>query len=224
MTEHPLLEAIVKRAREERAREDALLKDAGELLAPFDGAARDRFAKAIFAEVAAPAAAPIDLAARRRKRMAAIVSAASIAAAAVIALFVALRPVAVDPLPVYSLNVSSGATKYRGAAPELKVFRPDSKMILVLRPDEAVSGPIAFRAFIERGGTMKDWAPPSAISADGSIKIEGQAGELLGAEPGVSRLIIFVGHADQIEHASMEREEDPRFRVVEQKILVESAD
>ncbi|MBN1205934.1 MAG: hypothetical protein JXB05_13540 [Myxococcaceae bacterium] len=197
LTEGTLSEAD-RRELERLAQQEPAAGEAYEAFRPLEEAARERIAARLERELAAepareepPPARVIPLASRRRLRVVAPAVAALAAAAAV--LFVVF-PRGGPPLPGYGLSFSS-EQGVRSGAPEQEVPRlgPGSLLELVLRPEQAVEGPVEVRAFLLRPGEARAWTPPMERSPEGAVRIRGPVEALLSVPPGEWTLAIAVG-------------------------------
>jgi len=165
----------------ERAAADPEVARLYEAFRPLDAAAKQRIAERVAVGLPHPRFAPA-------WRRAAII-AGPLAAAAVVVLALRFRH-PTDPsalLPEYALDVSGGDRATRSGAPAergpLELHRA-SRLEIVLRPATAVQRPVEVRAFLVQGTDVRPWAPPMERSADGAVRIAGEAGTLLDLPPG----------------------------------------
>jgi hypothetical protein len=176
----------------ERAAGDPQVAALYEAYCPLDGAVRKRIAARVEAGLR-PSRGPV------WRRVALI--AAPLAAAAAVLLVVSVRmrqpaePLAL--IPQYALALSGGDRATRSGAPDdsgpVELHR-GSNLEIVLRPSTAVSHPVMVRAFLLQGAEARPWDVPMDRSADGAVRIAGQAGALLaGAAPGSWDLVFTVG-------------------------------
>jgi hypothetical protein len=173
----------------ERAAADPEIARLYEAFRPLDDAAKQRIAERVAASLPRPRLATA-------WRRAAII-AGPLAAAAVVVLALQLRHSA-NPsalLPEYALDVSGGDRATRsGTAPmggPVELHR-GSRLEIVLRPATAVQHPVAVRAFLVQGDQVRRWAAPMEQSADGAVRIAGEAGTLMDVTPGSWDLVFTV--------------------------------
>ncbi len=125
------------------------------------------------------------------------------ALAAAAALVLLLRaPGTQPPLPSYAMELSGGVQEMRGdpASPP-RTFPPGSQLELVLRPQTAVSGPLAVRYFLGRGNALQPWPAPGVITADGSVRVAGTVGREITIPPGEWTLWVVVGRPEKLPDA-----------------------
>jgi hypothetical protein len=154
---------------------------------PLDDLAQERIARALTARLS-PARRPM----RSRIGMAA----AGLALAAGVALFFGLSDRETG-LPLYALDSSGAATSRAPAAAAVAcVVRADTRgsFELLARPNDAVVGPIAAKAFIVRGAEVQPFEGDLELAAKGSVRLTGENRALTGA----SELRIVVGRPDLI--------------------------
>lgn len=166
-----LLKALGAVGREEREASERLAAEAP----PLDDLARERMVAAALAETAAEARA-----ARPKGRGGRIVMIVGLVAAAAILFFVVGRRS--EMLPSYELAVQGGTSEWRGeerTSSGRVVVRADGTIELLLRPSAPVTRPLEGRAFATRGETTR--ALPVEVSAQGVLRVVGNAGEIFGA-------------------------------------------
>jgi hypothetical protein len=195
--------------RERAELESLLLSDAEaarkwEAYRPLDDAAKDRIAHrlgplASAGKTLAKSRAPGSRT-RARWLVPSVVGVTLAAAAAAVLVLQRSRPnrllVAENALPAYSLAVTGGDQPTRSASasasPEITV-RVDSRLEILLRPATGVNGNVSVAGFIGQGGAWRPWNPPVQISTEGSARVAGTAGELMGVAPGTWDIALAVG-------------------------------
>lgn len=192
----PLLDAVIRAAREEREREQAELDP--ELLRPLSAEAKERNLARMLSEVR-----PSNVVALPARRRWGVIASAIAAAAAVLIIALSFPS---PRLPEYTLAISAGAAESRGtAAPSgTPIFEPSTKLEIILRPKTDAEGPIAFRAFAVRDEKWTPWSPPSTAGEHGSIKISGPASSIFPFEPGEYELVFVVGRPEALEAVTEE--------------------
>jgi len=173
----------------ERAAGDPELAALYEAYRPLDGAARQQIAARVEAGLR-----PSRGAVWRR----AALIAAPLAAAAAVLLVVSVRmrqpaqPLAL--IPQYALALSGGDRATRSGTPDdsgpVELHR-GSHLEIVLRPATAVSHPVTVRAFLLQGADARPWDVAMERSADGAVRIAGQADALLAGVPAGSWDLVF---------------------------------
>jgi hypothetical protein len=222
-----LLDGVQSVAREEDAEIEALSREADQPLAQ---AARDRIARRILEArhdarspseassftpigekpTAGSAAAPRG-SARRRRRFVSLVGAGGIvAAAAAFALWA--RPSSQDlVLPAYSVTASGGVREQRGATPPpgaddttaaLQRVRPDSELVIAVRPETTVAGAVAARAFLVQGTEVSEARAQTQIAPSGAVELRLRGVDLVGPRRGHALLRILVGRPSVIASAA----------------------
>ncbi|WP_164018023.1 hypothetical protein [Pyxidicoccus trucidator] len=195
-----------RRELERLAAEDPSAAEAYEALRPLDAAAREGIATRLERELAAepareaaPPARSAPPAPRSRWRRLAPAVAALAAAAAVLLLAL---PREAPPLPGYTLSVSSEQAVRAGATePEVPRLGPGSRLDVLLRPEQAVEGPVEVRAFLLRSGEARAWSPLLERSPEGAVRIRGPVEALLPLPPGEWTLAIAVGRPGTLPEA-----------------------
>jgi hypothetical protein len=184
-----------ERAELERlAGESPDAKAAHEAFRPLDAAARERIAARVEQELAAAAPPRGAKVLPFRRRAWQVATGAAVAAAAAVAVFVLVPSNQGPPVPGYSLSLA-GIQELRSEGTEAEVARlePGSQLVLLLRPEETVGGPVEVRAFLFQGGEGRAWSPPMERSEDGAVRIRGRVEELLQVPPGEWTLAVAVG-------------------------------
>jgi len=194
-----LLKALGGVGREEREASERLAGEAP----PLDDLARERMVAAALAESKAqPHEAPPTRTKGRGGRIAMVVG--LVAAAALLFLFLGRRG---EMLPAYELAVQGGTSEWRGeeqTAAGRVVVRADGTIELLLRPSAPVTRPLDGRAFATRGVTTRSL--PVEMSAQGVLRVVGNAGEMFGApERGREEtwdVLLVVGEKGQVPAAA----------------------
>jgi hypothetical protein len=145
--------------------------------------------------------------------------AAAVAAAALVALW--MRPAARvgdAPLPGYAVAASGGVAELRGARAEgtkdgtkagaddgadeaadrattarSARLRPESELRVTLRPQRAVAGPVAVRAFFLQGGDVEELRPAIEVAPSGAAELRLRGADLVGRHRGAGILRVVVG-------------------------------
>lgn len=200
-----------------REQADDLAKVPAELTAPPSEGERDAILRAIAgadarwadspkASGVAGAATPPVLPSRPWSIRRFAVVGSFVAAAAVTLLLTSSRGVHAPPLPGYSMAVSGDLKEFRGPnrAPSQgadSIPRADarSEIVLVCRPDVAVQGPIASRAFLVEGQSVREISTRTQTSPTGSLEIRFNPVKDAAAEPGQWSLRVAVGRPDRVQ-------------------------
>jgi hypothetical protein len=126
------------------------------------------------------------------------------AAAVAASLFLLRSPATLPPLPDYNLESAAGVQEMRGeVGEEPPVFSAGSPFEIFLRPETAVSGPIAVRLFLAHGAELRPWpVPGAAISPDGVVSIAGTLGREIRILPGDWTLRAVVGRPGKLPDAA----------------------
>jgi hypothetical protein len=130
-----------------------------------------------------------------------LVAAAAAAAGVILMVNVFARPPA---LPMYgALELEGGIERMRGgSAPATLLLAPGSSFKLTVRPNTAVQGKLAARAFLERGGELRPWdLPEPVIPESGVVKIEGTMGREIDLGAGLWTLWVVVGRPGKLPDA-----------------------
>lgn len=133
---------------------------------------------------------------RQRRVRGALASGVMLAAAAAAALVV--LPSHGDPeLPGYHVDLGAGARSERGGSQDVDVphFTATTRLELVLRPEARVEGPISIAGWLRGPGAqahLQRWPVNFEIAEGGSIRVVGEAQELLPTEPGEYTLHVIV--------------------------------
>jgi hypothetical protein len=115
------------------------------------------------------------------------------AAAAAAGLFLLLRgPALGPPLPVYTAAKPAGGIQvFRGEENPDRVFTPGSQLMLVVKPQHAVTGEVEAQAFLARGDEWISWRPEIKIAESGSVRLQGELGREI--QPGDWKVWVAVG-------------------------------
>jgi len=158
------------------------------------------------AERGAPAVVGPELAHRSRTRSWLLAVGVGLATVTV-ALTLWLHPAMEDPsLPVYSITARGGTKQARGAAadgddeartvaPEQRL-EPDSTLVVAARPETAVTGTVAARAFVVQGDDVSEVAPNAQVAPTGAIELRFRGADLIGSRHGAARLRVVVGRPE----------------------------
>lgn len=177
------------------------------LFEPLDDAFEEAVTDRLHAAVTSPAAAPRS----RRRRGRAFGLFTGIAALAAGALFFVLPGAEPAPLPAFRLDDLGAATDVRGsAAPsaEVAVYDADTPLSVVLRPAEPVTGPVAVRAFVERGPRLERIDLRAEVAETGAIRIEAALDALVSSGASTAVLWFAVGRPDQLPDSTSARRRD----------------
>jgi hypothetical protein len=187
-----------RRELERLAAEDPSAAEAYEAFRPLDAAAREHIAARLERELAPPARLAPPTRGHRWRRLAPALGAMAAAAAVLLLVLPGKAP----PLPGYTLSVSSEQAVRAGAPePEVPRLGPGSRLDVLLRPEQAVEGPVEVRAFLLRPGEARAWNPPLERSAEGAVRIQGPVEALLSLPPGEWTLAIAVGRPGTLPEA-----------------------
>lgn len=119
-----------------------------------------------------------------------------VALAAALSLW-ALWPV--TEAPGYTIALSAGDRAMRGGSTHPRstpAFRPDSLVEVIARPDRAVEGSVAARAWlIDGAGHARPVAMPFEVQVTGAVTYHGPAAPLFVAAPGLYTLRLALGAA-----------------------------
>lgn len=115
-------------------------------------------------------------------------------------------------LPAYSIAARGGTKQARGAvaetpddpgtiAPEQRL-EPDSTLVVVARPDTAVAGTVAARAFVVQGDDASEVASNAQVAPTGAIELRFRGADLIGTRHGAARLRVIVGRPEALQPLS----------------------
>jgi len=223
-----LLDRVRMVAREEDAEIEALSREVDQ---PLSRASLDRIARRItemqgreartssaasesppIDEVATARSAPVRRwSARRRLGFVSLVGTGGIVATAA-ALALWARPASQDlVLPPYTVAASGGMREDRGAtrppsadettAP-LQRVRPDSELVVTLRPATTVDGTVEARAFLVQGTDVSEVRALTQIAPSGAVELRLRGADIAGERHGHALLRILVGRPGSIAPAS----------------------
>jgi hypothetical protein len=123
-----------------------------------------------------------------------------------------LRPLPPDPaLPPYAITASGGVREQRGtAAPTgrdataaaLQRVRPESELVVTLRPESAVEGSVAARAFLVQGAEVTDVPAPTRVAPSGAVELRLRGADLVGQRRGPAVLNVLVGRPRAVAAAT----------------------
>lgn len=134
----------------------------------------------------------------RRSRRVRGVLASGLAVAAAAAAALLMVPFGRDgELPGYRLDLGAGARTERSVGAEVAVpeFTSTTRLELVLRPEERVSGDVAASGWLRgpgEGAPLEPWPVHFEVAEGGAIRVAGEARELLPNEPGEYALHLIV--------------------------------
>jgi hypothetical protein len=116
-----------------------------------------------------------------------------------------IAPLGARALPAYSLELMAGDRRDRSEATAPVVeLRPQSYLEVVLRPASAPVQPVNLSSWLEHDGALVHLGAKPERSASGSFRLAGTAADLGLREPGVWRLIFFVGSPAALPHSEPE--------------------
>lgn len=160
---------------------------------------------------AGAAARSVDQLAARRgrsRRTTSVWAGAGVALAAAAALVLWLRPhpgANVDGeggLPTYAITATGGVADLRGPAPTVvgegrtapaQRLRPQSELEIACRPESAVAGPVATRAFLVHGGAVEEVRPDVQVAPTGAVSLRIRGSELVALHTGQAELRVVIG-------------------------------
>jgi hypothetical protein len=142
----------------------------------------------------------------RRSRVLFYFASLSVGIAAMLAFWV--RPSSGDRVfPAYTVAASGGAKEARGAGSPAPVpsataapqtVRGDTELTVELRPDAAVSGPVAARAYLSRGGSVSELDVPYQAAPSGALQMVIRSPVLHGQGAGQAVLNVIVGRPEAV--------------------------
>ena len=93
---------------------------------------------------------------------------------------------------------------------------PDSTRVVAARPETAVTGTVAARAFVVQGdGDATEVAPNAQVAPTGAIELRFRGADLIGTRHGAARLRVVVGRPEALRALparSPSAVADPRWR------------
>jgi len=158
---------------------------------------------------------PVDDALAERRRLRAqsrrsiVMGGGGLALAAAAALMLWMRPTAEpEALPAYSVTASGGVAEVRGGAADSTLpdgqttpterLRAASELRVTCRPDVALEGPVAARAFFVQGTTIEEVKPRIQVAATGAVELRLPGSELTGRYQGQGALRVVIGRPDTL--------------------------
>ena len=155
---------------------------------------------------------------RRSRLKGALIGLGSGFAVVAVALALWMHPTQQDPsLPPYSIAARGGIREARGALPdgaddaregrvstEEQRLGADSVLIVAARPETAVTGTVAARAFFIQGGEAMEIAPNAQVAPTGAIELRFQGAELIGSRHGAASLRVIVGRPGALQSLSVQ--------------------
>lgn len=154
---------------------------------------------------------------RRSQRRGVVLAGASFLAVAA-ALVLWVRPPgktsATDDLalPGYTVTAEGGAKETRGGTPEpatadpttamLQRVRAATELVVTLRPDTSVVGPVAARAFVAQGAEVGEARPQVQVAPSGAVQLTFLGAELValvGSHAGLASVRVVVGRPSSVE-------------------------
>ncbi len=198
------------------AREDelAVARLPADAYAPLSAADRAGIADRILRapQAAAPVDSPVIPIASRRPARRWVLAAVVGPLAAAAALVLLIRPFSGEqtgPLPAYDISASGGIREMRGAEPAAgqapgsiaapQRLRPDSRLVVVARPDVAVDGPIAVGVFLSQAGRTEEIRPQIQIAPSGAVEIRASAADVFAGRTGHWDLVVLIGRSKPSE-------------------------
>ena len=129
----------------------------------------------------------------------------AVALAAAAAFSVWMRPAnQAAMLPAYFVSASGGVSELRAGKPDPGTedgttvapperLRSESELRVVCRPDTAITGPLAVRAFFVQGYVVDEVIPVIQLAASGAVELRLHGHDLLARHRGQGRLRVVVG-------------------------------
>ena len=160
--------------------------------------------------------------ARSRKSFVLTVGGLGVAAAAAAVFMIGMRPSGEGgPLPAYAVSASGGVAELRGGKPEAteaggttttptERLRAESELRVICRPDSAIAGPVAVRAFFVQGADVDEVTPAVQLAATGAAELRVRGADLVGRHRGHGNLRVVVGRPGAV-------------RAVDARMVAESA-
>jgi hypothetical protein len=158
---------------------------------------------------------------QRRVGRSLLVAAGGLGAAA-LALCLWMHPMVQDPslsLPAYSIAARGGIKDARGGAAagadeartttSAQRLNAESQLVVAARPDTAVTGAVAARAFVVQGASVTEVAPNAQVAPTGAIELRFQGGDLIGSRHGAASLRVIVGRPDALRELPAQTSMDP---------------
>jgi len=138
------------------------------------------------------------------------IAAASGLVVAALALALWMRPATrTIEIPAYSVIARGGVQEQRGGAPTgdadgaqvvapVQRVRGDSQLVVAVRPEIAVSGPVAARAFVVQGAEASEVLPHAEVAPTGAIELRFRGADLIGTRRGSASLRVIVGRPEAL--------------------------
>jgi hypothetical protein len=136
-------------------------------------------------------------------------AAVALAAAAALVLWLRPHPVAnvdgqggLPGLPTYAVSATGGIAELRGPAPGIVVegrtalaqrLNAQSELEVACRPDSAVAGPMAARAFLVHGGAADEVRPDVQVAPTGAVALRIRGAALVALHTGEAELRVVIG-------------------------------
>lgn len=121
---------------------------------------------------------------------------ATVGALALAAVFLWPTAVLRDPLPPYGVELRGGQRTFRG--PETETVEPPhlasgAQLEILLRPETAVTPPVATQVFWATGEHIRPVLLPAEVTAKGTVLLRGTVGDGLPSTPGEHTLWVVIG-------------------------------
>ena len=138
----------------------------------------------------------------------------AVALAAAAAFSVWMRPAdQAAMLPAYFVSASGGVSELRAGRPEPGTedgttiapperLRSESELRVVCRPDTAIVGPLAVRAFFVQGDAVDEVIPVVQLAPTGAVELRLSGHDLLSRHRGQGRLRVVVGRPRAIREVA----------------------
>ena len=134
------------------------------------------------------------------------------------------------PLPAYSIAARGGIKQARGlttdsaddagSVAQQQRLEPESLLIVAARPETAVTGTVAARAFVIQGNDANEVAANAQVAPTGAIELRFRGADLIGDRHGAASLRVLVGRPEALRTLparaplSPPAPEDARWRVL----------
>jgi len=112
------------------------------------------------------------------------------------------------PLPAYSIAARGGIKQDRGlptdsaddgsSVAQQQQLEPESLLIVAARPETAVTGTVAARAFVVQGDDATEVASNAQVAPTGAIELRFRGADLIGARHGAASLRVLVGRPEAL--------------------------
>jgi hypothetical protein len=160
--------------------------------------------------------------ARQRSRRAFVLTGGGLVVAAAAGFMMWMRPSGDVPgasLPGYEVTASGGVAELRGGKSDTAVadgtttatqrLRAESELRVTCRPDSAIEGPVAVRAFFVQGNDAAEVRPLVVVAATGAAELRLRGVDLLGGHRGHGNLRIVLGRPDAVRAVAARVAVDP---------------